>query len=502
MAWLCIDAGTSVIKAVLIGERGRELATARQSVPVERPCPDRAEQDMEMVWEAVLSVSRAVTRQSIAEVEGIVSTAQGDGCWLVDASGKPVCPAILWNDGRAHHIVEAWRADGTIEKAFRMSGSVTYPGLPNAIWCWLENQNPDFLKRARWSLTCNSWLHLRMTGQIATDLSDASNPFGDVVKRRYSPELLQLYGLEQQAHLLPGISRGQAPVGALLHHVAEALGVRPGLPVVMAPYDIVATSIGSGSVNAGEGCLILGTTICPEVITTNPGITGPPSGTTIALDTKDLYLRAMPTLTGCESLDWMAATLRTESLENLSRMAARSPVGANGVVCLPYFSPAGERSPFLAPSARASFLGLSLTHAQEDITRAAFEGLCFVIRECFSAASASPLASVRVCGGGSRSDLWCQMIADVCQCEALRSDASETGARGAFFYALTVMGKASSLQNAIQACAAGGQLYEPDQERVRAYDDLFQRFRKLREMVAPTWEISRGEGSSTNVKRT
>ncbi len=494
MAWLCIDAGTSVIKAVLIGENGCELAIARQSVPVERPRPDHAEQDMETVWETVLSVSRAVTRQSTAqkgaEVEGIVSTAQGDGCWLVNAAGGSVRPAILWNDGRAHNVVEEWRANGIIEKAFRISGSVAYPGLPNAIWRWLEKYDSDSLEMARWSLTCNSWLHWRMTGRIAADLSDASNPFSDVINRRYSPELLQLYGLQQQAHLLPDISRGQAPVGIILQPVAEALGVRPGLPVVMAPYDIVATSIGCGSINAGEGCLILGTTICPEVITTNPGVTGAPSGTTIALDAQNLYLRAMPTLTGCESLDWMTAILRTDSLKDLSRMAARSPVGANGIVCLPYFSPAGERSPFLAPSARASFLGLSLNHAREDITRAAFEGLCFVIRECFSAASATPLTSIKVCGGGARSDLWCQMIADVCQCEALRPNAGEVGARGAFLYALTATGKASSWQDAIQGCEAGAQLYEPNQERVSAYDDLFQRFIKFREMIAPTWEIS------------
>jgi xylulokinase len=183
----------------------------------------------------------------------------------------------------------------------------------------------------------------------------------------------------------------------------------------------------------------------------------------------------MPTLTGCEALDWATATLRAESLEDLSCMAARAPAGSNGVVCVPYLSPAGERSPFLAPGAKASFLGLSLTHTREDLARAVFEGLSFAIRECFSAASQNPLKRITICGGGSRSDFWCQMIADVCGCEVLRPNTSEAGARGAFFYAT------GSCE-----CNADGRLYEP---RPGVYGELFRRFHKLRDTVMLTWQI-------------
>lgn len=475
MAWLCIDAGTSVVKAVLIDETGRELAIARQSVPVSRPCPAYAQQDMRAVWDAVVSVSHTITQQNLAEVEGIATTAQGDGCWLVDTAGEPAGPAILWNDGRAHEVIEQWRAEGIITEAFRTSGSVAYPGLPNAIWRWLQAHDPQLLKRARWSLTCNGWLYFKMAGEIAADLSDASNPFCDIVERRYSPKLLRLYGVEQHARLLPEIAREQPPCGTLLADAARALGVRVGIRVVMVPYDIVSTAAGTGCLAEGQGCLILGTTACPEVITSDPGRNGAPAGTTIALYSDNLYLRAMPTLTGCEALDWAAATLRAESLDDLSCMAARAPAGSQGVVCVPYFSPAGERSPFLAPGAKASLLGLSLTHTREDLARAVFEGLSFAIRECFSAASPSPLTRITTCGGGSRSDLWCQMIADVCGCEVLRPNTSEAGAHGAFFYA-----------TGPSRCNVDGRLFEP---RPGVYGDLFQRFQKLRDTVISTWQI-------------
>jgi erythritol kinase len=476
-----------VIKAVLIDREGKELAVARQRVPVTRPCPDHAEQDMTAVWEAVVRAASEITPQSLDDVEGVVTTAQGDGCWLVDAAGRPVGPAILWNDGRAHEIVENWRRTGLLDDAFRRSGSLSYPGLANAILRWLGEHDPERLQRSRWMLSCNGWLYLQLTGNISADLSDASNPFCDVVTRQYSPELLRLHGVEQHARLLPQFPSAQMPVAALSRPAAEALGVDAGLPVVMAPYDIVTTAIGSGCTTAGQGCLILGTTICPEVITTDSGRDGEPAGTTIALNEASLYLRAMPTLTGCEALDWAAATLRAEDLDDLSRMAAASMPGARGVLCLPYLSPAGERSPFLAPSARASLLGLSLTHTREDVARAVFEGLTFMIRDCFAVASSAPLARVTVCGGGSRSAFWCQLIADVCGCEVLRPDSTEIGARGAFFSALYATGRAGSLADVVEPYGFDGEVYRPASDEANTYADLFGKFVKFRQVVAATW---------------
>ena len=494
MAWLAIDAGTSVIKAVLFDHSGAELGAARESVVVSRTLPGYAEQDMDAVWGAVLTATEAVLGRGEVEraaVEGIVCTAQGDGAWLVDANGRPTGPAVLWNDGRAAEIVERWRTGGALDAGFRLSGSVTYPGLPNAIWRWLAVHAPERLERARWSLTCNGWLHLRLTGDVRADISDASNPFFDVRARGYSAELLRLFQAEPQAHLLPPVS--ELPRGSLLTEVAALLGLRPEIPVLMAPYDIAATATGCGSVEAGEGCLILGTTICAEVIVRDPELGRAPAGTTLALlpgaAGERLYLRAMPTLTGCEALDWTASALRIASLYDLSALAEDATWGAANLVFLPYLSPAGERSPFLAPAARGSLHGLSLEHGRAEIARAVFEGLSFVICDCLAAATVIAPRRLTVCGGGSRSDLWCQLIADICGCEVLRPEASETGARGAFFYALVATGAASSLKDAVARCPILTRSFVPDPESQERYDALFRRFLRIREQVAPVWGL-------------
>ncbi len=451
---------------------------------------------MTSVWDAVCSTVELVLSQSAVDAEaidGIVTTAQGDGVWLVDAEGKPTGPAILWNDGRATDIVGRWHAGGVLDQAFRQSGSVSYAGLPNAIWRWLAEHNPDRLTRSRWSLTCNGWLHLQLTGSIAADLSDASNPFFNLVDHHYSTELLRLFEADIYGHLLPPVS--QAPQSTLRADLAKRFGLREGTPVLMAPYDIAATATGCGSTRPGDGCLILGTTICAEVIVTDPQLDGSPAGTTLALAPsaggESLFLRAMPTLTGCEALDWIAATLGFADLDTLSSLAADAPLGASNLVFLPYLSPAGERSPFLAPSARGSLLGISLEHTRADIARAVFEGLSFVIRDCLTAAAPAMPQRLTVCGGGSRSDLWCQLIADVCGCEVLRPLASEIGARGAFLHALVASGAASSLEKAISHCPVETRSFFPRPPYAHCYDQLFGRFVSLRQGIAPMWELMR-----------
>ncbi len=485
MAWICIDAGTSVIKAVLLERTGAQLALARTSVPVLRPRPGYAEQDMEQVWRAAAAASREVLREYAGPVEGIVTTAQGDGVWLVGEDGRPMMNAILWNDGRAAGFTVQ---PELVRSAFAINGSVGYPGLPSAIWPWLRAHSPAVLKRARWSLSCNGWLHFKLTGSAVADLSDASNPLCDLRTRAYSPALLALYGIEELERLLPPIGAGFAPVGTLESGAARELGVAAGLPVVMAPYDIVTAAAGCGSVRSGEGCLILGTTICAEVLTDDPGLDRVPAGTTLALATGQ-YLRAMPTLTGCEAIDWAAAMLQAEAREAFEQLARSAPPGAGNLVFLPYLSPAGERAPFLDATARGSFHGLSLAHGREHLARAVLEGLSFAVRDCLWAALAGSPARLAVCGGGSRSEVWCQIIADVCGCEVARTTVEEVGAQGALYYALAATGEAATLEEAAHAGRQQSRCFVPNAAHRAVYDALYARFLRIRQAAAPIWNL-------------
>ncbi len=483
MTWIAIDAGTSVTKAVLFADNGRELAVARANTAVLRPRPAWREQDMDEVWRTVVAAVREVKEQRREEIRGIVSTAQGDGCWLVDEHARPTGNAVLWNDGRAGALVEAWRKEGVVERSFRLSGSVTYAGLPNAVLAWLRAHEPERLNRARWALTCNGWLFARMTGEIAAELSDASNPFSDVRQGAYASELLALYGAD--ARLLPPVVQGAQSQARLNETAARELGLAAGLPAVMAPYDIVCTAYGAGASRAGQACVILGTTICPEVLTATLDLSGEPRGTTVGL-AAGLHMRAMPTLTGCEALEWCAGMLGVQGISALGAISATATVAQTDPVFLPYLSPAGERSPFLAPEARGSFHGLELGTTRAALGRAVFEGLSFATRECLEAAASAAPVEVCVCGGGARSDLWCQMIADTLGAPVLRAAGSEHGARGAYLFALAVMGEVNSVSEGLRRHEVETRRFEPAQERL--YDERFQMFKDVRDMAQRQWQ--------------
>jgi len=488
MVWIAVDAGTSVIKAVAFNEEGREVALSRANTVVLRLEAGWAEQSMESVWQAVVITVRNIVSKLSEPVSGIAITAQGDGCWLIDAAGKPTGNAILWNDGRAAGVIEQWRSSGFVEKAFRISGSVPYPGLANAILHWLRENQPQRIVSAEYALSCNGWIFRQMTGRSIADLSDASNPFGDVTAEAYSPALIEIYSATRDQSLLPPIARNEDLVGELTPDATSELGLPFGTTVVMAPYDIVSTAYGAGVTQPGQACLILGTTICAETITSQLDLSVDATGTTIALG-KDLHLRAMPTLTGCETLGWAAGMLGLDDLESLEALATSTEQGAEYLIFLPYLSPAGERAPFLEPRARGSLHGLGLAHTRAQVARSIYEGLTFAIRECLETA-ASGTTEVRVCGGGARSNLWCQMIADVTGIEVLRPAENELGARGAFLFALKTTGSLANLAEGMQRYPVKMDAFHPSAESHAKYEKLFQLFLQMRESARVQWALN------------
>ncbi|MGI5484310.1 FGGY family carbohydrate kinase [Streptomyces lavendofoliae] len=488
MTVLTIDVGTSVIKAVVFDERGQERALSRIGTEVLRPRPGWAEQDMDAVWNAVVRTAReALARLGPGHdpVRLVAFTAQGDGCWLVDAAGRPTGPAVLWSDCRAGGLLTRWAADGVLTEAYRRNGSLTCGGMPNAVISWLAAHDLGRLERSRTALTAAGWLFLNLTGTIAVDESDASAPFLDHATGTYDPEVIDLFGLGPYAHLLPPVVGEHQRVAGLTGHAADALGLRAGLPVVMAPYDIASTARGAGAVEPGQACAILGTTLCTEIVASRVDTSGEPCGITIAYGGRDRVLRAFPTLSGTEVLDWASRLLAVPGPAALGELAFGTGTGTGttlgtapgpgGPAFLPYLSPAGERAPFLDPRARGTFWGLSLDHTPADLARAVFEGLSLVVRDCLRA-SGTDVRELRLCGGGSASDAWCRLIADVTGVPTARSADTELGAKGAFLTGLVADGAEPGMREAAARYVRMRSAWEPDPRRGAYYDGRYESF--------------------------
>jgi len=464
-----IDVGTSMVKAAAFDEAGRQLAV--EARPVDLTIRGGfVEQDMEEVYAAVVAVLSALTAAAPGPVELAGLTGQGDGVWLVDAAGRPVRAAVSWMDGRAHELLDQWLADGTFETVFRRTGSAMFPGCPGPLLAWLEQHEPKSLDAAATALYCKDMVFQRLTGVLATDVSDASMPFLDPRTRAYDNRVVELLGLTRRRGLLAPVSDPVA-TGRTLGE-----GLPADTPLANGPYDLPACALGAGLTAPGDGLLIVGTCLASLVGTTDLDLTGEPAGLYISTDRAGYWLRAMPAMVGTAALDWVLSTTGVEH-DEVDGLLEATPPGAHGVRVLPYFAPSGERAPFVEPRLRAELTGISLESTRGDLVRAVCEGIGYAARHCLEAAGLT--GTLAVCGGGTRSSAWMRLLSDVLG-RPLRVVEGEVGARGAVLAAAARHGVALDTAAWTEPTA----IVEPDAGRAayyaKAYEDHLARLTEAR----------------------
>lgn len=477
MSVIALDVGTSRVKAVRFDDAWQAVDTASENTVVHKTRAGHSEQNPLEVHAAACRVIAQVAERCPDEVRLLAVTAQGDGCWLVDAEGKPIRRALLWNDDRATEFIEEWERDGTLADAFRVTGCDGSPGLAHAQLRWLHKHEPATLERAATLLSCGSWIYFRLTGRRVLEVSDAANPFLDARTRRYDPALLTRYGLHEYARLLPEVVAEADRIGELGHDAAVAVGLPAGTPVSLAPYDVAATASGCGILDEGRAFAVLGTTLCVGVVTGDPNLERPRSGMTLPGPRPDQWLICHATMIGTEVLDWTARLLGVPDTASLLKLAAEARPGEQPLL-LPYLSPAGERSPFRNASIRGSLLNIDINHTRADIARAAADGLTLAVRDCLTAAG--PAESVVLCGGGARSDLWRQAICDAIGRPVTAPDTEELTARGAALLGAADLGLFDSLADAVDAAVRPGAEHHPDPVQTTRFDEAYDRFLQAR----------------------
>lgn len=486
MAYLSVDVGTSMVKAVMFDHEGREIIVARQSTVVHRGADGSSEQDMYSVWDAVVFTIRQVVHKVKDPVKAIAVTGQGDGLWLVADDGRPTGRAILWNDARASSIVDQWDAAGVLAEAYLINGNLGFPGTSGAIMSWLHAHDPERLAGSSYALYCTGWIFNRLTGEFAADETDAASPFMNIHSGEYSPQLLEMYGMPWAQRLLPPIRRDGSRVAALRDEVATELRLPRSVPVVLAPFDIPVTALGIGAISPGQACTILGTTLSTDIVLDAPHTDTVPVGMTLPSGVPGTYVRSLAAMAGIEIVSWGMKLMGLDNPAWLSDLAATSPAGSNGLIFQPYLSPAGERAPFRDSQARGSFVGMSFEHSRPEIARSLLEGMSYVIRTCLETGVDS-ITDLRLSGGGANSAFWCQMLANVTGMPTMRSVDAEIGAKGALLTALVALDEEASMADATARHVHARDVFEPDLREVSIYEEMFEAFRISGEKVAQTW---------------
>ncbi|TQM13950.1 FGGY-family carbohydrate kinase [Pseudonocardia kunmingensis] len=475
--WLGIDAGTSVVKAALFDDDGQALAVAGRPLELRHGADDAVEQDLDAVVAAVGEVTREVCAGRVPHV--VALTGQGDGCWLTDAGGAPVRPALSWLDGRAGALLARWTADGVTERVFRANGSTLFPGAPGPLLAWLDAHEPDALDRAATAGSCKDAVFTRLTGERATDPSDSSMPFGDGTGTGYSDAVLEAMGLAHRRDLLAPITV-PVPRAPLSAAGAGVLGLPAGTPVSSGPFDFPACARGGGVREVGDALLIVGTTLGCMVHVDRLATSGDPAGFSVATGEPGRWLQAMPAMVGTASVDWMLRTLGLP-VTAIDAALAASPPGAGGVEVLPYFATSGERAPFVDPHASGQVTGVRLTTTRDDLLRAVCEGLAYAARHCFD--TAGGLSRLVAAGGGTRSRPWLQVFADVLGVPLELARTPEVGARGAVLAAAAAHGE--DLDVATWTAAEG--VVEPDPSVRERYAEGYARYLDHVRAAQPFW---------------
>ncbi|MGN7702983.1 FGGY family carbohydrate kinase [Cellulosimicrobium sp. 22601] len=468
-----VDAGTTITKAAAFSPDMPTVVTSR-ATRVEHISSDRYEQRQEDVFDSVVAVLSdlvTVLGDRARDVVAVGVTAQGDGLWLTREDGTPVRSAISWMDGRAQGIVAEWERDGTHAQLFHTTGSAPFAGSTPALLAWAAREEPDTLKMARRAWHCKDMIAAQLAGIRATDHSNAV--LFDMHRREPSAALFDLLGIPDAEQLASPVA--STPTGGLLPEIAARTGLTAGIPVVSAPYDLVASAIGAGASEVGDGLLIVGTTLACEVLASSLPQDEEPVGLTLATADPDRHWRAMPAMVGAATLDW-ALGLVGHTIQDIPSLLEERPTTTARV--LPFLAPAGERAPFRDPRARGRIDGLTLHTSAADIVRAVVESLGYSARSCLERAGLS--GRLLICGGGSRGPL-AQAFADVLGRPLEQCTAPEVGALGAAIQAAHATGTpvpASSETTTITPGHGSAQHYE------RGYSTYLRDVRSARTLWA------------------
>ncbi len=494
-----IDSGTTSIKAVLFDFSGNEIDKAAYPLTAIFPEENQYEEDMLEIWDKAKTCIQEVTsRNKDKHIVGLGITAQGDGLWLLDKNCQPVRNGICFCDGRAAEVVDRWVTDGTCDKLFELTGTRVFTGNQNGIVKWMDEHEPESLEKAKYFLHLKDYLFFKMTGEITTDATDQSLIFLNQNTRQYMDEVFTLCGMEKYRNKYAPLKEAKDNAFKILPQLADKLGLPRDVLATSGPMDVAACALGSGVVEKGHCCSIIGTAALHEMVLDKPLQDDIRAGMTITHVMEERWLRLMASLAGTPNLEWMLQTMGKqiqldaaaagENVYNhMEQMIADVPIGSNGVMYHPFLLAGGERAPFTDSRARASYTGISVTHSLSDIVRATYEGVAFAMLDCYLHMPL-PIAQVTVCGGGSGSAVWCQMFADALGTTIVTVKGEELGAKGVVINNAVVQGFYSSYIEAVQKTVQTNWVYHPDMDKHAQYLKFYQLYKMTYEATQPTWK--------------
>lgn len=487
MLYIGIDLGTSAVKLLLMDGAGKIQKIVSKEYPLYFPNPGWSEQNPEDWYtQSLEGLKELIADCDKSQVAGISFGGQMHGLVILDKEDRVIRPAILWNDGRTAKETDYLNQEIGKDKLSAYTANIAFAGFTAPKVLWVKNQEPENFARIEKLMLPKDYLAYRLSGTFCTDVSDASGMLlFDVKNKCWSKEMMEICGIKETQ--LPKIFESYEAVGTLKPELAAELGLSDKVKIAAGAGDNAAAAVGTGTVGDGSCNISLGTSGTIFISSEKFGVDA--NNALHSFAHADGHFHLMGCMLSAASCNkwWMDEILKTRDYAGEQKEIRE--LGNNNVFFLPYLM--GERSPHNNPNARGTFMGMTMDTTREDMTQAVLEGVAFALRDSFEVAKSLGIHidRTKICGGGAKSPLWRQMIADIFNIRVDIPESEEGPAMGGAMLAAVACGEYASVEEAAEKIVKIVDMVEPVPENAARYEKQYQKFRQIYPAVKELFDV-------------
>lgn len=477
MLYIGVDLGTSSIKLLLMDEAGQIKSIVTREYPLYFPKPGWSEQNPEDWYSALVDGIKELTKDcNKDEIDGMSFSGQMHGMVILDENDKVIRPAILWNDGRTQAECDYLNNEIGREKLSSYTANMALTGFTAPKLLWVRKHEPENFARIKKVMLPKDYVAYMLSGVHCTDVSDASGTLlFDVKNKCWSKEMLDICGLKEEQ--MAKVHESYEVVGNLSQKAADELGLPTSVKVIAGGGDQAVAAVGTGTVGAGKCNISLGTS--GVVFISSQEFAVDDNNALHAFchaDGKYHFMGVMLSAAACNKW-WMDGIIGTKDYSKEQKEITK--LGENNVYFLPYLM--GERTPHNNPNARGTFIGMTMDTSRADMTQAVLEGVAFALRDSYEIAKSlgAKVERTRINGGGAKSPLWCEIVANVLDLKVDKINSEEGPAFGAAILATVGCGKYASVEEATEKLIKVTETTEQDPKVVELYNEKYKVFKEL-----------------------
>jgi len=476
-----IDIGTSAVKLLAMDKTGQVLRTISREYPLYMYSDGRSEQNPQDWWNETATGLKEIT-QGLGPIEAVSFSGQMHGLVALDENDNILRPAILWNDQRTQAQCDYLNNTIGRDKLLANAANIALTGFTAPKILWMRDNEPTLFAKISKVMLPKDYISYKLTGVFATDYSDASGTLMlDVSRKDWSDSLLEIMGLTRNQ--VPALYHSYQVVGTVTPEAATETGLPVTAKVVIGGGDQAVGAIGTGTVKSGTCSVSLGTSGVLFVAADDFAVdTGPSAIHSFCHATGRYHLMGVTLAAAGSAKWWYEGILATEDYEKEQATMVEN-LGKNSTYYLPYLS--GERTPHNDPQARGVFAGMNMTTTRSDMTQAVMEGVAYSLKDILSRVKelGHTVTSARIIGGGAKSPVWCQIIADVLRLKVEKINATEGPAFGAAILAMVGAGAFATVEEACDKLIKATDVYTPSQATADSYDKHYPIYKGLYEAL-------------------